>query len=74
MKELLFFVDRISEGTAVVLTGEEEGLELTLPLTLLPSGVCEGDYVRASFELDEEARKRARAEIERMMDELGDNP
>lgn len=74
MKELLFFVDRISEGVAALVTDGEDGSVFTLPLDLLPRGVREGDYVRASFAIDPEARRRARDEIERLMDELGDIP
>lgn len=68
------FVDRIEEGVAVLL-GESPAMgELEVPVSLLPEGVGEGDFLRLSFEPDEEEKRAAKHAIQNLMDELGDNP
>lgn len=67
-------MDRINGDMAVLLLDEEGGQKLVLPLASLPVQVREGDWLRVSFELDEEKRKSVRDEIDRLMNDLGDNP
>ena len=43
VRQLRLFVDRIDEGVARVLVGDAE---LALPLSVLPEGVREGDWVQ----------------------------
>ncbi|MDR1020793.1 MAG: DUF3006 domain-containing protein [Synergistaceae bacterium] len=67
-----FFVDAISGGFARLLTGD--GNSLTVPLSAIPEGAREGDWLRASFETDPEQKARALGEIEDLYNDLGDNP
>ena len=69
-----FFVDRINGGIATLLAeGAGEG-EVSLPAELLPAGTSEGDYLSALFQIDTERRASARADIESLLSDLGDNP
>lgn len=74
MEELYFFVEGIDEDMAALLVGEEGEQKLLLPLAYLPGDVREGDWLRVSFERDDEKRESVRDEIESLMDDLGDNP
>ena len=56
-----FFVDAIEGGHARLLTGGGEAL--TVPVSALPGGTREGDWLRASFEPDPGQKARARSEI-----------
>ena len=68
------FVDSISEGIALLLTGEDGSVRMEVPLSLLPASVREGDYLRATFEIDPEKGAEMRRDIDSLLDELGDNP
>ena len=63
------FVDRISEVIATLIYGDGEFIA-DIPLRVLPKDTKEGDYIRASFALDREAKNRATDEIDSLMDEL----
>jgi hypothetical protein len=67
-----FFVDAIDGGIARLLTGD--GDSLTVPVSAIPEGAREGDWLRASFERDAEGKARALEEVERLYGSLGDNP
>jgi hypothetical protein len=62
-------VDRIEEGTAILLIGDSEA-RLDLPLALLPPGTREGSLLSLSFKLDEPATEQlietVQARIERL--------
>ncbi len=73
-EKLYFFVDSVNEGRAALLVGDEGEQQLVLSLGVLPEGTLEGDWLFVSFERDDERRDHAREEIERLMDDLGDNP
>lgn len=68
-----FFVDRIEEEVAVLITDDHD-TEILLPRGLLPEGIAEGDWLTATFERDDETRKKTRGEIDDLMAQLGDNP
>ena len=74
MDAMYFFVDSISEGTAVLLACEDGSVRMEIPLSVLPEGVREGDYLRTLFEIDAEKKNSMRREIDSLLDELGDNP
>ena len=74
MSEAYFFVDSISEGMAVLLAGRDGLDRVELPVSALPGGVREGDYLRASFEIDIEKRMSMKCDIDSLLEELGDNP
>ena len=63
------FVDRILDETATLVYGGGE-FTADVPRRFLPRGTKEGDYIRASFALDEEKKNRAKDEIDSLMDEL----
>ncbi|MFO8059984.1 MAG: DUF3006 domain-containing protein [Bacillota bacterium] len=69
MKPLRAVIDRIEEGLAVLLLGDEE-VWLTLPLKYLPAGVEEGSVLHISFEEDRaealDIRERMQARIDRL--------
>jgi hypothetical protein len=67
---VLFFVDRISDGIVTMLYEEAE-FSVTLPLSALPDGVKEGDWLRAMFEIDVAQKSRVRRDIDALMEELG---
>ena len=63
------FVDRILDDVATLVYGDGE-FTADVPRCVLPRDTKEGDYIRASFELDREKKKRVRDEIDSLMDEL----
>lgn len=74
MEKPYFFVDDISEGIATLLFGDEGEQRLEVPLSLLPLNTREGDWLLACFSVDPSGKERVRDRIERLLDELGDNP
>jgi hypothetical protein len=73
MGKLYLFVDLIDGGFATLLTDRRDG-SVTVPLSALPPGVREGDWLRAAFEPAPERKAEAMDEIEKLYEELGDNP
>ncbi|MDR3354520.1 MAG: DUF3006 domain-containing protein [Synergistaceae bacterium] len=72
--QAFFFVDRINGGIATLLgEGSCEG-EISLPVSRLPAGVSEGDYLAASFGIDAEMGASAKRDIDSLLRDLGDNP
>lgn len=69
-----FFVDRIEGEMATLLAVAPAEGEWILPLAMLPRGVAEGDYLTVALERDAGTGRAARAEIDRLMSSLGDNP
>lgn len=64
------FLDRIEEGTAIVVFGEDDAREL--PASVLPKGAREGDRLTLSLEIDEEATRRERDEVAALRKRLGE--
>lgn len=62
-------IDRIENGFAVILAGDEE-LKMDVPLTLLPSGAKEGSLLNISFELDPGGEKLQREKIAGLLEKL----
>lgn len=69
-----FFVDRISDGLANLTWDHEGGGDAIFPLSMLPHGVREGDWLDAAFSIDLERVRAMRDEIDSLMEELGDAP
>ena len=65
-----FTLDRIDEGIAVLISREEEPVRMTIPVSLLPPGVKEGDIVTLSIERDDEATAAARIRVTGLLDKL----
>ena len=74
-------VDRIEEGMAVLLVGEDER-ELAVPLSDLPTGAKPGVWLRVAIEggrlkqvqVDSETTRQRRARIQEKMDRLLGKP
>lgn len=64
-------IDRIEEDKAVLLVGEEEK-KVIFPLTYLPEGVGEGDYLQLEICPDPEATKNAREEAAELLKSLNE--
>lgn len=76
VRRVKFFVDRVSEGIAVLIPHTPDVLanETLVSVSLLPEGVAEGDWLDVAFELDCETKRRFQEEIDNIMVELGDDP
>jgi hypothetical protein len=72
LKKLYFFVDAISEGVAVLMTGD--GSSFTVSAPALPDGVREGDWLAASLEIDVSKKNESIRAVERLYEDLGDAP
>ena len=68
------FVDRINEGVATLLLGEEESMTLHVPVAWLPEGAKEGTVLRLCFEIDKAAMEEGKQRVQGLLDELGDQP
>lgn len=56
-------IDRIEEGIAVILLGEEE-IPLHLPVHYLPNGTSEGSVLEVSISVIEDETVRIRSQME----------
>ncbi len=63
-------IDRIEDGTAVVLVGEDEGESLDVPASLLPEGAEEGDHLNITVALDKESRNSAEERVKALQEKL----
>lgn len=64
-------IDRIEDdGMAVVLVGEEEGVSLDVPASLLPEGAEEGDHLSINIALDKESRRSAEDRVKALQEKL----
>jgi hypothetical protein len=68
MKEIHFFVDRITGGIATLLY-EGGDFTATLPARALPDGTREGDWLRAALETDRGKKSEVMREIDSLMNE-----
>ncbi|HZK34879.1 MAG TPA: DUF3006 domain-containing protein [Bacillota bacterium] len=80
-------IDRIENGIAVLLVGQEEK-RVDIPLTRLPEGASEGSWLRvsfpdedldglwknAAFELDREGEDQQRKKISNLLERLKNKP
>ena len=63
-------IDRIEIPFAVMITQDDETVQFSLPISLLPSGSREGDIVVIGIEQDREATKAARDRISGRIEHL----
>ncbi len=66
-------IDRITEGRALLLCGDEE-IPVELPRELLPPGAAEGDILAVSLQIDHQATAEQRKKIERLLGRLTEEP
>ncbi len=62
-------VDRFEEDLAVVLVGEEE-IAIPIPRSLLPPKVKEGDHLRTTWSVDDDATSKAKERVTSLLDQL----
>jgi hypothetical protein len=67
-----FFVDSISNGIASLIP--DGGDPFAAPLSALPRGVREGDWLSASFVVDARKQAEERDAVDKLFGSLGDNP
>ncbi len=63
-------LDRIEGKNAVLLVREEESEKLIVPLSLLPSGIGEGDIVEIEIRQDVLGTEQARERVVSLLDRL----
>jgi hypothetical protein len=68
-KNIRVFVDKIENGFADLLIGDEE-TGVSWPLEHLPEQVKEGDIFKVSFEKDDQSKKQTLDEISSLIDEM----
>jgi hypothetical protein len=71
---MLYTIDRIEEGIAVLLERDGETVKLTLPVSVLPKGSVEGDVISLIFERDETATAAARERVTHLREKLKNRP
>jgi hypothetical protein len=69
--KIYFFADRISDGLVTLIPGDARDGSVTVPASALPYGIREGDWLKASFEIDREKRAELMRDIDNLMEELG---
>ncbi len=62
-------VDRISDGIAVLLFGEEES-QINLPVELLPEGTREGHWLDMEFRINEKLTEERYSKNRELLDKI----
>jgi hypothetical protein len=68
------FVDRIQEGVATLLLGEDESVTIQLPAAWLSAGAEEGAVLRVDFRIDPKATEEGKHRVQSLLDSLPDQP
>ena len=64
-------VDRVEDGGVAVLhVGEDEGLKVELPASLLPEGAEGGSHLTITLSLDESSRRAAEERVKSLQEKL----
>ena len=63
-------IDRIEEGIAVLITAEGDPVRLTVPVSLLPPGIKEGDSVTLSIDRDNGVTKTSKDRVFSLIEKL----
>ncbi len=63
-------IDRMENGIAVLLLGDDEKQQVDLPAAFLPNGASDGAHLRITITLDEESRAAAEENVKKLQDEL----
>ena len=70
MASLQFSLDRIENGTAILIARDDPAIQMMLPVARLPSGCGEGDILSMSLERDEEATAAAKQRVALLIERL----
>jgi hypothetical protein len=63
-------VDRIEDGVAILLPGQDERSPLSIPIGFLPKNCREGDIVSISIDIDEKATEDTKRRVDWLLGEL----
>jgi hypothetical protein len=63
-------IDRIEDGLAVLLVGEDGKTRVNVPLILLPEGCREGDILDITIVRDEEATRETKEQVSSLIEKL----
>jgi hypothetical protein len=67
-------VDRIDEGIAVLLSRDDDALQVRIPARLLPPDCREGDILTVTFERDDAATRDAKSRVAGLIRDLKKSP
>ena len=68
--KLKVIVDRIEGAVAVLISCEDESVQVNVPVPLLPSGCREGDILTIRIERDRAATKAAQERVSGLVEKL----
>jgi len=68
------FVDRIENDMAVLLLGEDGNVQVNVPLSWLPPDVSEGIYLDVTFTVDKDTTKRAKDDVQALLESMDNEP
>lgn len=63
-------LDRIEEGTAVLLVRDDETVKINIPLFLLPAGSKEGDILNITIDMDIQETEAAKERVSALLEKL----
>jgi hypothetical protein len=70
MENFKVTLDRIEEGTAVLLIRDEETIKINIPLFLLPAGSKEGDVLDITIARDVQETEDAKERVSSLLEKL----
>ena len=70
-KQFHVAIDRIEDNEMdVLLVGDDEKIQIDVPLALLPDGASDGDHVTITISIDEESRAATMSRVKKLQDKL----
>lgn len=64
-------VDRIEDGgMAVLMIGDDEQMQIDLPMAMLPEGIHDGDHLKITITIDRPSRVAAADRIKKLQEQL----
>jgi hypothetical protein len=70
MKSFKVTLDRIEEGTAVLLVRDDEKIRINIPFTLLPEGSKEGDILDITITKDVKETEDTKERVSSLLEKL----
>ncbi|MGE5457619.1 MAG: DUF3006 domain-containing protein [Methanococcaceae archaeon] len=70
MENFKVTLDRIEEGTAVLLIRDKETIKINIPLFLLPSESREGDILDITIDIDAQETEDAKERVSNLLEKL----
>lgn len=70
MKSFNVTLDRIEEGTAVLLVRDDEKIRINIPFTLLPEGSKEGDILDITITKDVKETEDTKERVSSLLEKL----